>query len=341
MIGLLSLLSVAWAVAAPTRVSAHPLSPAAVVLRERETPFSYEVRFRRPELSVEQLTLTLPDHCRRDAPVTQRSGDQLEDRFELVCPRSLAGESVRVLGLAEASLSALVYVEFRNEQRARGLLTATHPSFLLPRETRPLEVFADYLRLGIEHLLTGWDHLLFIVGLMFLARGFRALVWTLSAFTFGHSVTLCLAALSVVSVPQPPVELGIAISLVVMALALLNATPYGGPTGVADSGQRSARSLLGVAFSLGLLHGLGFAGALAETGLPQHQIAVSLLGLIWASSAASWPWWCRSPCCGGRCLRGCAGRCGGAARLTSSAGSRRVGASSARSPGWAERAGFP
>jgi hydrogenase/urease accessory protein HupE len=146
----------------------------------------------------------------------------------------------------------------------------------------------DYLTLGAEHLLTGWDHLLFILGLMFLARGLRALVFTLSAFTLGHSVTLCLAALSLVSVPQPPVELGIAVSLLALALALLAAPPaaaaaaaesVGRPVDGRMAGAASGRfDLPGLAFALGLLHGLGFAGALSETGLPAHQIPVSLLG---------------------------------------------------------------
>jgi len=275
--GALGALSLACALSgwlAPSSTRAHPLSPAALVIQE-EAPNVYAVQFRRSELAVEQMTPVWPAACRAEAPRSARVADQVEDRFTVRCSRSLAGQPVQLVGLAEASLSAVLYAEFSNGQRARGLLTPAHPSFVLPRETSAAEVFADYLKLGIEHLLTGWDHLLFILGLMFLARGLRALVWTLSAFTLGHSVTLCLAALSLVSVPQPPVELGIAVSLLVLALALSSPAPA---EHRAAETARDPRGLFGVAFALGLLHGLGFAGALAETGLPQHQIALSLLG---------------------------------------------------------------
>jgi hypothetical protein len=296
------------------KAMAHPLSPSALVLRERGAG-RYEVSFRTSQLAAEQLVLSFPPACTRSSPAgsflarapegtlrpaspTAGTGDQVEERFELRCPEGLAGQTVRVLGLAELSLSALVYVEFANGQSARGLMTAAQPSWVLPKETGAFAVFADYLALGVEHLLTGWDHLLFILGLMFLARGVKLLVWTLSAFTLGHSVTLCLAALSVVSVPSAPVEFGIAASLVALALALLAPISARAPEGalrpdsarepsseVASRMRRVETSrglgilrLPGMAFGLGLLHGLGFASALAETGLPSHQIPVSLLG---------------------------------------------------------------
>lgn len=263
----------AWLLLISSAVHAHPLSPAALVLHEGE-PGQYEVSFRRSELAFEQLIPSFPQTCTRGDATTQRTSDQLEDRFRLRCPGGLAGQTVRVLGLAESSLSALVYVKFASGQEARGLLTPAQPSVVLPKQTGPWEVFLDYLLLGAEHLLTGWDHLLFILGLMFLARGIKPLVFTLSAFTLGHSVTLCLAALSLVSVPQPPVELGIAASLVALALSLL-ASPQLPP---GQAAWRRRFRLPGLAFALGLLHGLGFAGALSETGLPAHQIPVSLLG---------------------------------------------------------------
>jgi hydrogenase/urease accessory protein HupE len=258
---------------------AHPLSPAALVLRERQQG-TYEVSFRRSELAAQRLELTFPPSCRQSVPRPGQVGDQREDRFELVCAQGLAGLTVGVQGLTEVATSMLVYTEFSNGQHARSLLTAAQPNWTLPRQTGALDVFREFLSLGIQHLLTGWDHLLFILGLMFLARGLTALVFTLTAFTLGHSITLCLAALGLVSVPAAPVELGIALSLLALALALMAParpeplTPSHGFLGALPARWR----LPILALSLGLLHGLGFASALSETGLPAHQITVSLLG---------------------------------------------------------------
>ncbi len=251
---------------------AHPLSPAALVLRERQAG-TYEVRFRRTELAARALTLALPSACQRGAVREDRVGDQREEQFELTCAGGLAGQTVQVRGLSALSSSVLVYVEFASGQNARSLLTAAQPSWTLPLQTGALEVFWDYLLLGAEHLFTGWDHLLFILGLMFLARGLKAIAFTLTAFTFGHSITLCLAALELVTVPADPVELGIALSLLSLALALLAQEQA-----PAEAPPDARLRLPGMALALGLLHGLGFASALAETGLPSHQIPVSLVG---------------------------------------------------------------
>ena len=154
------------------------------------------------------------------------------------------------------------------ECQAQALLDGREPGLTVPQKTTKAEVFVAYLALGIEHLLTGFDHLLFVAGLLAIVRGLRATLLALSAFTLGHSVTLCLAALSIVRMPLPPVELGIALSLLVLAHELTRP-----PT----TSQRAGWPLFSLVASLGLLHGLGFAGALAEVGLPAHEIPLSLL----------------------------------------------------------------
>jgi hydrogenase/urease accessory protein HupE len=125
----------------------------------------------------------------------------------------------------------------------------------------------------VLHIATGFDHLLFVFGLVLLARGTRRLLWTVTAFTAGHSVTLSLAALGVVRFPTAPIEVAIAGTILALAVELAR-----GPV----EADRSARESLlrrrpwAVAFAFGLLHGFGFAGALAAVGLPQEEIPVAL-----------------------------------------------------------------
>src|SRR5204863_3481547 len=120
---------------------------------------------------------------------------------------------------------------------------------------------ADYVRLGVEHILTGYDHLLFVVALTLLVRKRRPLVATITAFTVAHSITLASTVLGLVSVPSAPVEATIALSIVLVCAECLRP---------GDSLTRRAPWL--VAFSFGLLHGMGFASALAEIGLPEKHI---------------------------------------------------------------------
>jgi hydrogenase/urease accessory protein HupE len=131
------------------------------------------------------------------------------------------------------------------------------------------EVAATYLRLGVEHILFGFDHLLFVLALVVLVREWRRVAVTVTAFTVAHSITLAAATLGFVNVPGPPVEATIALSIMLVSVEILNAR----------RGKPSVTTRLPwlVAFSFGLLHGFGFAGALAEVGLPQHAIPVALL----------------------------------------------------------------
>ena len=121
---------------------------------------------------------------------------------------------------------------------------------------------------GVEHILFGLDHLLFVLALILLAPSRRVLLWTITAFTLAHSVTLALATLGVVRVPGPPVEAMIALSILLLA----------GEIAHLERGRPSltARWPWLVAFSFGLLHGFGFAGALTAVGLPQGDIPLAL-----------------------------------------------------------------
>jgi hydrogenase/urease accessory protein HupE len=133
---------------------------------------------------------------------------------------------------------------------------------------RRFEVARTYLVLGIEHILTGVDHLLFVSGLLLLVNGTRRLLLTVSAFTLSHTVTLTLATLGFVHVSPAPVEAVIALSILFVACEVLRKNSN--PTGLAQ------RKPWLVAFSFGLLHGLGFAGGLSAAGLPTAHIPLAL-----------------------------------------------------------------
>ena len=139
----------------------------------------------------------------------------------------------------------------------------------MPESTGLAQVAISYLGLGVEHILSGIDHLLFVLALLILVRGWKRIALTVTAFTVAHSITLAAATLGFVHVPGPPVEAAIALSIALVAVEIVNST----------RGRQSltARIPWLVAFVFGLLHGFGFAGASSEVGLPGHAIPVALL----------------------------------------------------------------
>lgn len=247
---------------------AHPLSPPLLTIREFAAG-SYQVSFRRSALAAARLELDWPRSCQVGQPVERQQADQRVADFALRCARPLSGQTLRVFGLVELELSLLVYSELERAEPVRTLLSAERTSLTFPRRESGWAVLRDYVALGVTHLLTGPDHILFVLGLLLLVHGLKARLWALTAFTLGHSVTLCLSALSVLRLPQAPVELGIAASLLVVALEVLASR---------GSAPRPVRRAWLLASAFGLLHGLGFASALLESGLPRHAVPLSLFG---------------------------------------------------------------
>ena len=181
----------------------------------------------------------------------------------------IAGQIVSIEGLSATATDVLVRVESLGGATQTERLSPTKTAFVVQTAPGAWEVAATYLRLGIEHILVGFDHLLFVLALVILVRDWRRVAITVTAFTVAHSFTLAAATLGFVNVPGPPVEAAIALSIAVVAVEIVNAR----------RGKLSltARRPWLVAFGFGLLHGLGFAGALAEVGLPHHAIPVALL----------------------------------------------------------------
>jgi hypothetical protein len=248
--------------AAATAAVGHPLDPGLLELREG-APGVFQVAWRPPAADPEGLVPELPTRCRRlDGP-----------GWRVDCgPGRLRGERIAVHGLAERRVDVIVRVAWQDGDAAHGVLGGAADAFVVPgaRTGAALAVLASYGRLGVEHILLGTDHLLFVLGLVLLVRSRRALVTTITAFTVAHSLTLALAALGFVHVPPAPIEALIAASIVFVAVELTRA-PDAPPS-------LAARRPWLLAFGFGLLHGLGFAGALAEVGLPAGQVPLALLG---------------------------------------------------------------
>lgn len=256
-------LSVAWSAAG------HPLAPSLFELRETGdggVEVSWKTSLLQPAGS--DLTPMMPAHCKQlHEPIVERDATSVTLRWAANCgTRGLVGERLKVTGLERTRTDALVRVELEDGRSLRAVLSGADAEYQVAERESRLGVAKDYVVLGFEHILGGLDHLSFVLGLMLLVRGRRALLLTITAFTLGHSVTLSAAALGFVSFPSRPVEFAIAASILVLAVELTKTESH-------DSTHR--RPWL-FAFVFGLLHGLGFAGALTEVGLPADEIPLAL-----------------------------------------------------------------
>jgi hydrogenase/urease accessory protein HupE len=255
---------------------AHSFDPALLDLRERD-PGIYDVVWKTmvPEGgAVRQLTPVFGAACRRVGdlapPSTEAEGLVV---FRIDCgPHGLHGETIGVSGLQNHPSDVLLRIQWADGTTTTGVLRSGTDEFVVPGTGAgaPIgTVLRRYGALGVEHILTGMDHLAFVLGLLLLVHGWLRLIETISAFTLAHTITLGLAVLGLVHVPSPPVEAMIAISIVLVAVEVLR-SPDAPPT-------LAHRKPWLVAFLFGLMHGLGFAGALAELGLPPDHVPMALL----------------------------------------------------------------
>lgn len=255
----LALALVVIAVGAPTL--AHELRPAALSLVET-TPGRFAFRFTPPSTDrgrPADVTPEFPEHCDFDGPVLDCGERGLTGTIQFPdLEHTLHRVSVRVDWLGGSRLLRTVTAD-RPELTVRGV----------PREARAaalLLVARDYIELGVEHILMGPDHLLFVFGLVILVGFNRRLIWTITAFTAAHSITLVTSSLEVASLPAAPVEAAIALSILLISVECAK-----------KRASLTRRAPWFVAFAFGLLHGFGFAGALADVGLPPHQAPLALL----------------------------------------------------------------
>jgi hydrogenase/urease accessory protein HupE len=255
------------------RALAHSFEPALLDLSERE-PGIFAVRWRLPgpgsgslALGAGDLMPQLPAHCNVVAtgPEAWRADCHT---------RGLRGATLSVHGIEASRIDVIVRISWLTGETISGALYPSEPEFVVPggraaSDTTFARVAWSYFGLGAEHILLGYDHLLFVLGLMLLVNSWSMLLKTISAFTVAHSVTLAAAVLGLVHVPPAPAEALIAMSIVLLALELTR--PLDTPPTLAR------RYPWLVAFVFGLLHGLGFAGALVEIGVPPERIALALV----------------------------------------------------------------
>lgn len=190
-------------------------------------------------------------------------------RWRINVPGGLEGKSIAFPGLPETRIDVLARLERDDGTIQLERILPVDPTFLVKASPGAFEVVQTYTVLGIEHILAGFDHLCFVLALVMIVGFNRRLFWTVTAFTVAHSITLVLATVGVIHVPRPPVEAVIALSIVFVAGEVIQ--KQRGREGLA------ARKPWWIAFAFGLLHGLGFAGALAEIGLPANSIPLALL----------------------------------------------------------------
>jgi hydrogenase/urease accessory protein HupE len=254
-----------------TDVRADESRPAHLQLKLTDTE-NVAMVFKVPALGDRRLSLypRMPGNCDAVSPPSAQIIDNAyTERATYRCTGGLIGQTVSIDGLSGTLTDVLARVIRPDGAAQVARLTPAAPSFVVEATPDAFSVVRSYLLFGFAHILAGLDHLLFVLALLILVPGMRVLIWTITAFTVAHSITLAAAALGFVSFPQPPVEAVIALSIVFVASEIIHVS-QGRP------GLTQRRPWI-VAFTFGLLHGLGFAGALTEVGLPEQSIPLALL----------------------------------------------------------------
>ncbi len=265
-LALLAALLLAWI---PGAAQAHDARPLAVTLTERTGDIYFAKLTVPPTVAYDnQPVLDWPNSC---SAVKIPGGSELPstvDRQLEHCPGGLRGKRLAVhYAIYNPSLATLFRIEALNGEVLVQLQPPEKLSWDVPLQPTPYAVAGDYIRLGVSHIWTGIDHLLFVAGLLLLAGSVHRVLLAVTGFTLAHSVTLALSALDVVRLPEAPVEAAIALSILFVAREV--AWPH--PEGLA------ARHPILVSSSFGLLHGFGFASALRAVGLPRGELATALL----------------------------------------------------------------
>ena len=254
-------------------VLAHESRPAYLEISEQE-PGSYALVWKVPRRGddILPLQLLLPSTCEDlSPPARYLQPNAALTRRSVICGEAgMAHQDIAITGFSATISDALVRISLLSGETQTAILNTDRPRLRIAAPQNPTAVLGSYIRLGIEHILFGIDHLLFVLGLLLIVRGVGRLVKTITAFTLAHSVTLGLAALGFVRVPQAPVEAVIALSILFLATELVKQQR-------GDSSMTERYPWL-VALTFGLLHGFGFAGALSEVGLPQTEIPLALFG---------------------------------------------------------------
>jgi len=268
---LILIITLAGVLGSNTAALGHALQPGYLELRLIENDL-YAVFWKVPATGGRSMAISaqLPEHCDPRTPGRSTwNGEAHVTRWTARCPGGLEGGTIYVEGLDRTSTDVLLRFDFADGANQAHRLTASNPSFTVPEQPSNLDVVQTYSLLGVTHILLGIDHLAFVLALLLLVKGTRRTIATVTAFTLAHSLTLAGATLGLVYLPGPPIEAVIALSIVFLAGEIVHSRR--GHPGLTEKYPWI------VAFTFGLLHGFGFAGALAEVGLPRTAIPAALL----------------------------------------------------------------
>lgn len=249
---------------------AHESRPGYLELRE-VSDGRYEVLWKQPAVGdlVLQLSPVFPDSCTLTGADRQLLPGVMSTRLTLTCPGGLVGNTIRIAGLEDTMTTVLVRVYHQGGSEETHLVHPTAPFVTIRGVAGWTERARSYLQLGVEHIMLGLDHLLFVLGLLLIIKDRWTLVKTVSAFTLAHSITLAVATLGYASLPGPPLNAAIALSILFLGPEIVRS--WRGQTSL------TIRRPWVVAFAFGLLHGFGFASGLTATGLPRGEIPLALL----------------------------------------------------------------
>jgi len=252
-------------------VIADEIRPAYLELNQ-DNPDTYSFLWKVPLAKNKkiQLHLQLPAICSdKTITVTQRINSAQLQRGYIQCSDTIIGQHIKIDGISAANTDVLLRIKWLDGSISTALLKPSNPFYRIPEKHTTTDIAITYLALGTTHILLGFDHLLFVFALLLIVKNARRLITTITSFTLAHSITLGAATLGFVHIPQQPVEAVIALSILFLAVEIVHGKQ--GRSGYA------ARWPWLIAFIFGLLHGFGFAGALAEVGLPQQAIPTALI----------------------------------------------------------------
>jgi hydrogenase/urease accessory protein HupE len=252
--------------------AAHELQPSSFELRQL-TQERYEIIWRAPTYyrKPHPARLQLPDNWQPAgaAKVTRLADGALHRRLVDIPPDTVDGAIIRFVGLEATITDVFARFVWLDGTETTAIARPSQPWLEVVAQRNAWQVAWDYTLLGMDHILSGFDHLTFVLALLLIVSGARRLLITITSFTLAHSITLAAATLGVLWVPGAPVEATIALSILFLASELVKV----------NRGQPSLTASYPwiVAFVFGLLHGFGFAGALGDIGLPQNEIPLALL----------------------------------------------------------------
>jgi hydrogenase/urease accessory protein HupE len=257
---------------APPCVIADEFRPALLEITETEQGW-YSVIWKVPLQNGQPLAISpvLPEHFERIGPASTRifQGSAIEESSWKTESGSLIGGTIEIANLPSIPIDVILQIDLADGSEHSAILRPASPSYIVPERATKWTVAGSYWKIGTIHILEGYDHLLFVLALLLIVPNLWLLFKTITAFTVAHSISLALATLGVLSVPSAPTEAVIALSILFLAVEIVH--------------SREGRLTLTeripwvIALVFGLVHGLGFAGALAEVGLPQQEIPLALL----------------------------------------------------------------